>query len=181
MKKMFLVSMLLCPLFLAAGLTGLGVRAGAAVTNLTGDVENEKDTKTLTALSAGVFYNYSLIPLVSLRPEIGFIKKGIKKEGLEMSSSYVEMTLPVEISIPLGIIDIPVFAGGFAGYQISEKEREEANKLQYGVTGGVGVELNLAAVEPGLEFRYERALSALSDEQDSAFFHSFIFSGFVKF
>ncbi len=191
MKKLVIAFLFLLPLLAHADMIGLGVRAGVAISDFSGEVPNSRDFQRDPAVgpSIGVFYDYSFFPILSLRPELSYIQKKIKvtkffsSEGEgDLSGHYLEFTLPIVLNIPLGLFDLPVFAGGFAGVNLDDENMDKPKTFQAGFVGGAGLELNLAITDIGVEFRYERALTDFSDADvyDKTVWQTFIVSLYGK-
>jgi hypothetical protein len=147
--------------------TSFGVKAGVSLTNATGDGAGN-NTKNIVGFHGGLFANFAINDAFSIQPEVLYSMKGLKSEGLIISSAD-------EITSRLNYIDVPVLArvnaGGLffelgpqVGFLTTAKQKAETaggtteqdikdrvRTVDFGYAAGLGYQLNNG---PGIGLRY---------------------------
>ncbi|MDK2905558.1 MAG: hypothetical protein PWR12_1634 [Eubacteriaceae bacterium] len=129
---------------------------------------------------------------LSLNSELLFFQKGAtltSPEGYwwEQVNNYLEFPNYLKLRIPLGPINLFANGGAYVSYWLSGKSRftedgvivsesytfdsddsdgVKDNRLDYGLLGGVGVELSLGSGRLMAEFRYEAGLADINSVKD---------------
>jgi len=238
MKKLLIIAAMIFPIYLSAGLLGVGVRVGGAFSKPVNDYElfkiNETVSDTLivegdisqsdrdniekgeallewnAGITAAVYYDISIIPMtemLNIRPELSFNQRKSKApkefmtaesiielagnvnsadklkkyiEGWETETfNYVDVTLPVVVTLPIPGIDIYALAGVYGGFLINDVKG--ANSTEYGFTLGAGFGLDLSIINAGIEARYDRNISKIYDDGDDTVFHTITSSVYLEF
>lgn len=191
MKKLILSAMAVCTFGLVSAQDmNFGVKAGANLSNLSGDVE---DTKSLFGAHIGAFVEFKFTDNMAFQPELLYSMQGAKSE-----SSYTEtgVTVNEESTLKLGYINIPLMfkyyatealyieAGPQVGFLMSAKEdwstsatfggetesesgeddvKDAFKSIDFGFNLGAGYNIteNLS-----LGLRYNLGLSNIADSDD---------------
>jgi hypothetical protein len=200
-KSLLLLSVLAGSATLAnAQTTSFGIKAGASLTNLTGD--GTGDAKNLFGFHGGLVANFAVNDAFSIQPEVLYSMKGTKTEG-----SFP--TYSVKLTSRLHYIDVPVLArvnaGGLffelgpqLGFLVAAKQKREVSgtgagtfdsdikssvrTVDFGYAAGLGYQL---ANGPGIGLRYNggfidtRNPSNSSSVRNSAFqlYLTYMFGG----
>ncbi len=108
-----LVVLCLCLPALVSAQTAVGVKGGVALSNITGDTEEQPDW--LVGWSAGGFVGIHLVPSLYLQPEVLYTRKGSKfKESgntAKTNLDYVELPVLLRFSPEAAKIGIDLFGG----------------------------------------------------------------------
>lgn len=75
----------------------LGVRAGYNLSNLSGDLADEIDTKSLSGFHIGLFTEFPVAPRFSIQPEVMYSTQGAKFEGLGSEATLRTQYLNVPV------------------------------------------------------------------------------------
>jgi len=171
-KTLFLLSLSIGSALLAnAQTTSFGLKAGASLTNFTGDGVSSS-TKNLFGFNGGVFANFAINDAFSIQPEVLYSMKGNKSEGAV--SGYA-----TTLKSRLHYIDVPVLArvnaGGLffelgpqVGFLAVAKQKQEVSggtsagtseqdiknrvrTVDFGYAAGLGYQLSNG---PGIGLRY---------------------------
>jgi hypothetical protein len=201
-KTLFLLSLLAGSISLAnAQTTSFGVKAGASLTNLTGDGVGS-NTKNLFGFHGGLIANFAINDAFSIQPEVLYSMKGVKSES--SSTGY-----STKLTSRLHYIDVPVLArvnaGGLffelgpqVGFLVAAKQKTEITSVgsgtfdqdikdrvrtvDFGYAAGLGYQLSNG---PGIGLRYNGGFidtknpSSSSAVRNSAFqlYVSYMFGG----
>ena len=161
MKKIIAIVALFASMAIA-GAQQLGVTGGLTLSKMNG-ISNPKDTKAVALYSAGVLYKANLGAGFAIQPELLWQVKGANVQenvgaldNLTVSrSNNVELGLGLQWGPDLLAFRPYLFVEPFLGYSVGGKESqklanadfskdkvlEARNKLEYGVGGGIGVEI----------------------------------------
>ncbi|TVT37935.1 PorT family protein [Hymenobacter setariae] len=151
--------------------TSFGIKAGASLTNVTGDGVGS-NVKNLFGFHGGLFANFALNDAFSIQPEVLYSMKGTKSEGPLGGYSG-------ELTSRLHYIDVPVLArvnaGGLffelgpqIGFLVAAKQKQEISggqsagtfeddlknrvrTIDFGYAAGLGYQLSNG---PGIGLRY---------------------------
>jgi hypothetical protein len=202
MKKILLLSLLTGSVSLVqAQTTSFGIKAGASLTNVTGD--GLDNTKNLFGFHGGLVANFALNDAFSIQPEVLYSMKGTKTES--SSTGYSQ-----KFTSRLHYIDVPVLArvnaGGLffelgpqVGFLVAAKQKQEISSgaasgtynqdikdrvrtVDFGYAAGLGYQLSNG---PGIGLRYNGGFidtknpSSSSAVRNSAFqlYLSYMFGG----
>lgn len=169
-KNILLLSLLAGSVSLAHAQTpSFGVKAGASLTNVTGEGTNY--TKNIFGFHGGLVANFAINDAFSIQPEVLYSMKGNKSEGTFPDYS-------VKITSRLHYIDVPVLArvnaGGLffelgpqVGFLVAAKQKREVSgvgagtfddelksrvhTVDFGYAAGLGYQLSNG---PGIGLRY---------------------------
>ncbi|WP_281232069.1 porin family protein [Flavobacterium gelatinilyticum] len=187
MKKIMLTAVAVMAFaFSNAQETRFGVKAGANLSNFSGDVE---DAKSLIGFQVGGFAEFKLSDKFAIQPELLFSTQGAKSEESEFGYSSEYKTHLSYINVPVMakyyiVEKFSVEAGPQIGFLVSAKEKWETSgpgvsesgdedakdfyeSINFGVNFGAGYDFteNLSV---GL--RYNLGLSNIAKTEDGADF-----------
>ncbi len=168
MKKAFVITSLMCLLVATTGWaqeSSVGIKGGFNLSSLTTD--GNDDSNLNLGINVGVFNKIALTKSVAIQPELLYSMKGTRINYDE--SSFAEgdskfnlhyIDLPVKLVFNLSE-DFEFQVGPYVGYLIgantetdatvmdafnidseNELDRENFNTIDYGVTAGLGFDLN---------------------------------------
>ncbi|GAB3537035.1 porin family protein [Pontibacter brevis] len=117
MKKLFFAVALLVGSFTAAQAQAtFGVRGGANLSQLSGELRNEDMFDNKVSFHGGFTLNFPLVEdFVSLQPELLYSRKGFKNSGVEYRSLPLLEERRREGSVNYNYLDLPVLAHINAG------------------------------------------------------------------
>ena len=189
MRKM-LSALLICasvsvigPLAARSEVTGFGVKAGVAMSNIFG--RDVYDQKFRAGFSYGVFMTYGFGRAFAVQPELLFVMKGskyINGTGADayretMSLEYVELPILAKLYLPLSrAFKVHVFAGPAPALNIrarvnakfaGESQEETLNNVKgvdISLVGGAGIEIPVGRGRITFDARYTAGLTTLSKE-----------------
>lgn len=118
MKKLvFLFAFILVTAFGAqAQNSSFGVRGGANISNLSGDLRDESRFDNKVGFHAGVTANFGIVEnFFSIQPELLYSVKGFKYQGSEFSAPLLGTLRRSEGNVNYNYIDLPVLARIKAG------------------------------------------------------------------
>ncbi len=165
--------------------TGFGVKAGTAVSNVFG--KDVYDQKFRAGFSYGIFMTYGFGRTFAIQPELLFVMKGSKYvngTGLEayretMSLEYVELPILAKVYLPLSrSFRTHVFAGPAPALNIrarvdasfaGESQQETLDNIMgvdVGLAAGAGIEVPIRGGWITFDVRYTAGLTTLSKEAD---------------
>ncbi len=165
--------------------TGFGVKAGTAVSNVFG--KDVYDQKFRAGFSYGIFMTYGFGRTFAIQPELLFVMKGSKYvngTGLEayretMSLEYVELPILAKVYLPLSrSFRTHVFAGPAPALNIrarvdasfaGESQQETLDNIMgvdIGLAAGAGIEVPVRSGWITFDVRYTAGLTTLSKEAD---------------
>jgi hypothetical protein len=176
MKKFVLLTLLLALGAAPAAAQTIGFKIGPTFANL--DIEDvDDDGDNLTSFGGGGFIRFGLGGL-ALQAEVLAISKGtsfedvIGDEDAEFELTYVEIPVTAMFSLGNGPY---LFAGPFIGFEVScsgsfgdlsgacDENDGSRNEMDYGLTGGLGINIPLGPGALLLEGRYAHGLANLND------------------
>ncbi|MBJ6119831.1 PorT family protein [Pontibacter sp. BT310] len=170
--------------------SGIGIRGGANMANLSGDLRNEDNFENKWGFHGGITYNIGIVDnFFSIQPELLYSQKGFKNADTEFvvggvnykrtgKVNYNYLDLPVLAKIKAG----PLYfeAGPQASYLIGvnnetktyldgnlqstsrdEKDKEGLKEFEFGYGAGVGFALGNSL---NLGVRYNGSFSDFVDE-----------------
>ena len=170
----------------AQSFSGFGIKGGAALAQLRGEVEGEEDAETTDrklGFAVGVFGTIPLGPALALQPEVLYVQKGgaFTEEDLEVEADlnldYVQVPVLVKLTLPAGGAIVPsLYAGPYASYAVSREFEFDADvvggvidaedvieRLDYGVALGADVGFNLGGSGATLGLRYDLGLANVAE------------------
>jgi opacity protein-like surface antigen len=191
MKKLFIIgAMLFAGVTAAQAQSGIGIRGGANMSNLSGDLRNEDNFENKWGFHGGITYNIGIVDnFFSIQPELLYSQKGFKNADTEFvvggvnykrtgKVNYNYLDLPVMAKIKAG----PLYfeAGPQASYLLGvnnetktyldgnlqstsrdEKDKEGLKEFEFGYGAGVGFALGNSL---NLGVRYNGSFSDFVDE-----------------
>ena len=191
MKKLFIIgAMLFAGATAAQAQSGIGIRGGANMSNLSGDLRNEDNFENKWGFHGGITYNIGIIDnFFSIQPELLYSQKGFKNADTEFEVggvnykrtgkvNYNYLDLPVMAKIKAG----PLYfeAGPQASYLLGvnnetktyldgnlqstsrdEKDKEGLKEFEFGYGAGVGFALGNSL---NLGVRYNGSFSDFVDK-----------------
>ncbi|MBB6612977.1 PorT family protein [Pontibacter sp. Tf4] len=166
--------------------SGVGIRAGANLSNISGDLRNEDNFENKWGFHGGITYNIGIVDnFFSIQPELLYSQKGFKNADVEVGTfryvgkvNYNYLDLPVLAKIKAG----PLYfeAGPQASYLLSvnnetktyengierastrdSKDKDGLKEFEFGYAAGVGLALGNSL---NLGVRYNGAFSDFVDE-----------------
>ncbi len=154
-----------------------GIKAGANLSTFGGDL---KDTKYALRYQVGITADVALTNNLYILTGLDFQTKGVKynpKSAPNIKYNPMYLQLPVNIGYKFDLgsdIRLVVNAGPYVAYGIGGKAKSDGEKqsvfgknkfkrFDYGLTGGVGVEIGRIAINAGYEF----GLANISDTKGS--------------
>lgn len=116
MKQLFFALVLAAGTFTAAQAQAtFGVRAGANLSNLSGELRDESMFENKVSYHAGVIINFPVVDdFVSIQPEILYSRKGFKTNGQEYQNLLLQ-TRRREGFVNYNYVDVPVLVNVKAG------------------------------------------------------------------
>ena len=163
-----------------------GLKGAVNMSNVTGDVENNK---MLLGFGGGIFARMMPSPQITIQPEVLYMMKGAKFDDYtnaldmditdaKMEFSYVEVPILVKYNIPTeGKIAPSLFAGPAVGFLMSAKKKgaedgvdydcdvkDYMKSIDFGVAVGGGIDVAMG--EKGkltFDARYTLGLSNIND------------------
>ncbi len=149
-----------------------GVKGGLIMSGLTTDVSGDYSLKP--GANVSVFFQKTLIPMLSLRPALGYYQKGYTGHSALLGDyaeylNYVQLDLNLRIKPPL--IPIYVFAGPYASYAISGQSKYGSvsvdidfgkntySPFDFGLGAGVGFVKKFAIAHFFAEFGFYKGMT----------------------
>lgn len=150
----------------------LGVRAGYNLSNLSGDLADEIDTKSLSGFHIGLFTEFPVAPRFSIQPEVMYSTQGAKFEGLGSEATLRTQYLNVPVLAKFYVAEgFNLQAGpqiGFltgAEYQVDGADdidvSDNMKGTDFGLLFGVGYKVAQGVT---IDARYNMGLSNTLDE-----------------
>ncbi len=173
------------PVAARSEITGFGVKAGVALSNIFG--KDVYDQKFRTGFSYGVFMTYGFGRTFAIQPELLFAMKGsryVNGRGPDayretMSLEYVELPILAKFYFPLfRTFRTHVFAGPAPALNIrarvdarfaGESQQEALDNVMgvdIGLAAGAGIEVPVGTGRITFDVRYTAGLTTLSKEAD---------------
>jgi hypothetical protein len=189
MKKYFTLLLILAA-FTSFSLAQMqiGPKAGLNIANLSG--EDVEDTDTKTGFAGGVFFMYQFSNMFAIQPEAYYTMKGATQklsiEGVTVDITgtldYIEVPLLLKLLIPIqgSSVHPAIFAGPSVGFNITAKEKYEAQgesyeidyedvkSTEFGMVFGGGVGFPVGKNELGFDVRYILGLTTVDDSAEAA-------------
>ncbi|HEY4651612.1 MAG TPA: porin family protein, partial [Pontibacter sp.] len=169
-KLLFIFSIMLAGATAAQAQSGIGIRGGANLSNLSGDLRNEDNFENKWGFHGGITYNIAIVDnFFSIQPELLYSQKGFKNADTEFEVgglkyrrtgkvNYNYLDLPVLAKIKAGPL---YFEGGpQASYLLNvnnetktylndelqsstrdNKDKEGLKEFEFGYAAGVGLAL----------------------------------------
>ncbi|GAA4441303.1 porin family protein [Pontibacter saemangeumensis] len=116
MKKLFIACVFVLGTFTAAQAQAtFGVRGGANLSNLSGELRDEELFENKVSFHGGVTLNFPLVEdFISLQPELLYSRKGFKTSGEEYTNLLLQKRKR-EGSVNYNYLDLPILANINAG------------------------------------------------------------------
>ncbi len=148
----------------------VGVMGGLNLASVSTDASG--DLSLLPGGNASVFFQKTLIPMISLRPGIGITQKGYTGQilGIDYKENLNYFQLDLNLRVKPPIIPVYVIAGPYFDYGLSGKttfgsgttitsdvifDKNHVNPFDFGITLGAGFVKNLVLGKVFIEARYE--------------------------
>ncbi|WP_439880435.1 porin family protein [Pontibacter sp. MBLB2868] len=196
MKKLFFVFAFVLASFSFAQAQSFGIRGGANLSNLSGDLRNEDRYENKFGFHAGVTLNFGIVDeFFSIQPELLYSNKGFKNADEEFTTplgtykrtgnvNYNYLDLPILAKIKAG----PLYfeAGPQASYLLSvnnatkeyfngnlqsstttERDKDGLKEFELGYAAGVGL-MSRSGISLGL--RYNGSLTDFVDKDTEEYF-----------
>ena len=189
-KLLFIFSIMLAGATAAQAQSGIGIRGGANLSNLSGDLRNEDNFENKWGFHGGITYNIAIVDnFFSIQPELLYSQKGFKNADTEFEAgglkyrrtgkvNYNYLDLPVLAKIKAGPL---YFEGGpQASYLLNvnnetktylndelqsssrdNKDKEGLKEFEFGYAAGVGLALGNSL---NLGVRYNGSFSDFVDK-----------------
>ena len=198
MKRLVLFSLIL---MFSVSIFGqkVGVKVGANLMNYKNDYGY--DSKVKFGYHASAFFQKSIIPTLSIRPELGLYQNGYNFESTVGVSTLKGSTTTNNLTFLMNLrfkplIPVYGFAGPYFGYLMSGEHYEtlylnnnqiwnnggeidfknsDINRLDYGLSMGFGYQINLTVLKAFFEAQYLYGLSDL-DKRDNYVLYSRTFT-----
>ena len=198
MKKIFFAfTILVASMSVAQAQSGVGIRVGANLSNLEGDLQNEDRFENKIGFHAGLTYNIPVVgEFFSVQPELLYSNKGFKNSDedftllgntyrREGNTNYNYLDLPILAKIKAG----PLYfeAGPQASYLLSvnnktkvymndelqdsnttQIDRDQMKKFEIGYAAGVGIGTPMG-ISVGV--RYNSDFSKLLDNNEAQIYN----------
>ena len=146
--------------------TSFGIKAGANLANLTGDVE---DTKMLFGAYGGAFAHIGISETFGIQPEVLFSMEGAKSSGEDLALSYINIPVMLKYSNPSGFF---AELGPQIGILTSAKLKLDGGSVDFkdylkstNFVLGIGAGYNVTP-QIGVGARYNLGLSNISDDSE---------------
>ncbi|QCR25184.1 porin family protein [Pontibacter sp. SGAir0037] len=196
MKKLLLFIFVVAAAYTAQAQSTFGIRGGANLSNLSGDLRDESQFNNKAGFHAGITMNFGIISdFLSIQPEVLYSNKGFKLADEEYTDillgnvrrtgkvNYNYLDVPVLAKIKAG----PLYfeAGPQASYLInvnnksqtfingqerssttSERSTDDLNKFELGYAAGLG----LGANGMSIGVRYSGSFSDFASDAPSDYF-----------
>lgn len=200
-NKLFLCSLLIGSASVAhAQAPSFGLKAGASLTNVTGDGVGS-GTKNLFGFHGGLVANFAFSDAFSIQPEVLYSMKGVKTESIALGSSAT-----LTYTSRLHYIDVPVLArvnaGGLffelgpqVGFLVAAKQKQELSggtasgtynqdikdrvrTVDFGYAAGLGYQLSNG---PGIGLRYNGGFIDTKNPSNSSSVRNSAFQLYVSY
>lgn len=177
MKKLLLLTLLLTLGAAPAAAQTIGFKIGPTFSKLDIEDVDGDAIDNLTSFGGGGFIRFGMGGL-NLQAEVLAITKGLSVEDVvgnedgEFELTYVEIPVTAVFSLGRGPY---LFAGPFVGFEVScsgniggfsgecDENDGSRNEMDFGVTGGLGIQVPLGPGSLLLEGRYTHGLANLND------------------
>ena len=182
MKKVLLTLSLVLVFALGAtaqdemvGLTGKGMKVGANLANLSGDISNNA---MKFGFAGGAFITYKFSPQLGIQPEVLYVMKGTKADEGDgkLKFDYIDIPVLLKYFIPTeGNIKPNIFAGPTVGFLMSAKSeygdesedvKDYLKSINVAAAFGAGVEIVMESMAVTFDARYTLGVTNINDEGD---------------
>ncbi len=111
-------AMLVLPQIAAADVR-FGIKAGANVANVNGDIGTAlQDWKSTVGFCGGIFLELNLGRVLTIQPEVLYTMKGADTGTGKLTFDYLEIPILLKLRIPTGSVHPFVFAGPAFGFTL---------------------------------------------------------------
>lgn len=115
MKKLFLVLFALASVYTANAQSTFGIRLGANLSNLSGDLRDESQFNNKLGLHGGIIMNFPIVSdFFSIQPEILYTNKGFKNADVE-STTLLGSNIRRTGKVNYNYVEVPLLAKINAG------------------------------------------------------------------
>ncbi|MER2998122.1 porin family protein [Pontibacter populi] len=117
MKKLFIIgAMLLAGATATQAQSGFGIRGGANMSNLSGDLDNEDNFENKWGFHGGITYNIGIVDnFFSIQPELLYSQKGFKNADVTLTDPITNNSYRRVGKVNYNYLDLPVMAKIKAG------------------------------------------------------------------
>lgn len=117
MKKLFIIgAMLLAGATATQAQSGFGLRGGANLSNLSGDLDNEDNFENKWGFHGGITYNIAVVDnFFSIQPELLYSQKGFKNADVTFTDPITNNSYRRVGKVNYNYLDLPVMAKIKAG------------------------------------------------------------------
>jgi hypothetical protein len=164
MKAIFILLFFLVSVsLLNAQRTSWGIKAGANITNFSGDNFENVEKKALVGFHGGIFVSIRL-GQIYLQPEVFVSTAGAKFENADSSFKLIYLSIPVILKYRTAI-GLYFEVGPQVGFKLSENVSNQtvanlAKNLDFSGVGGIGLQTKKGL---GIYGRYVAGLSKVGD------------------
>lgn len=180
MKKI-ITAFILLALVVSVNAQKIGVMGGVNLPSISSS--DNYDYGILPGVNASLFFQKTLVPMISLRPAVGFTQYGYTGELLgsdyEVKLNYARVDADFRIKPP--IIPVYLVAGVYSGYGLSGYYKvgslstdvtfgkNDTNPFDFGVSFGGGYVQNLALLKVFVEAKYEIGMADLEPSSSQTY------------
>jgi len=152
----------------------LGVRGGASVASIGGDLADTFDSSNTTGFVGGVFLNYDM-GILGFQVAGQYTQKGSEFDAGEavesFSLDYIEIPAVIKAGIPLGIAKPSVFGGVQLGFNAScdqngEDCSDNVKSTEWSGVAGADVAFYVGSISLWVDGRYNFGLNDVNDAAD---------------
>ena len=164
MKKILIGLVFICVAKISgAQKVAWGLKAGANITNFTGDNFDNVDKKALIGFHGGIFVSFRL-GAIYLQPEVFVSSAGAKFDNADSSFKLIYLSVPVMLKYRTAV-GLYFEAGPQVGFKLSENVSNQtvgnlAKNLDFSGVVGVGMQSKKGL---GIYVRYVAGLSKVGD------------------
>lgn len=162
-----------------------GIKGGMSFATLSGDDIIDCDWRQ--GMCVGVFTEYSILGLMTIQPELLYVRKGAEcgvdpftgtdiGETYTVRLDYLELPVLASLSFPLPSLVKPrIFAGPYVAYNLtaagsfvtqSPTDLDFIKAFDYGAVVGVGTDLDFLLAKVMLDGRYTFGLASIHEDGD---------------
>ena len=175
-----------------AGPWHVGVRVGAALADLRGDLPDIADPEMKPGLAAGGFVTREFGPGIQLEVDALYVQKGatfeletadtegnVVTDESDVNLNYLEVPVMLRFDLPTGGVMRPyLIGGGTVNFALSGRIeaalgqpeldiKDDMKPVLAGVTGGLGLRMDRGTFQVALEARYGTEFEDLYDLDDN--------------
>lgn len=115
-KLLFAFAFMLASFTAAQAQSGFGIRGGANLSNVSGDLRDESRFNNKIGFHAGITYQLAIVEnFFSIQPELLYSQKGFKNNEDEFQSDLLNINVRREGTVSYNYLDLPVLAKIKAG------------------------------------------------------------------